>query len=253
MKNGLDKRISYRMVVDVETSNSLEDACVYDLGIAICDKRGRIYEEYSLVISDIFYGEKEMMNTAYYVEKLPQYHKQIWSKERTVVTFFEAKQLVRTLCREYDIASVYAYNASFDRAALNTTQRWLTSSKYRYFFPYGVEVKCIWHMACQVFGTRKTFIQWAIENGFVSSSGNIQTSAEIMYRYLTQDVNFVESHTGLEDVHIECAIMARCEAAKRKMARNISRLCWKIPQQARKELGIDILKQMRYKERGNTK
>ena len=50
----IDKRKKYIMVVDTETANSLEYPVVYDLGIAITDKTGKIYESYSFVISDVY-------------------------------------------------------------------------------------------------------------------------------------------------------------------------------------------------------
>lgn len=42
-------------------------------------------------------------------------------------------------------------------------------------------------------------------------SGNRpRLTAEILYRYLTNNVDFVESHTGLEDVMIEKEIFKAC-------------------------------------------
>ena len=40
----MDRRKKYYLVVDVETANSTQEALVYDLGFAICDKKGNIYE-----------------------------------------------------------------------------------------------------------------------------------------------------------------------------------------------------------------
>ena len=42
-----DKRKHYYLVIDVETTNNLDDALVYDIGAAIVDKRGNIYENVS--------------------------------------------------------------------------------------------------------------------------------------------------------------------------------------------------------------
>ena len=41
-------------------------------------------------------------------------------------------------------------------------------------------------------------------------------TAEIIYRFLTNDLNFVESHTGLEDVLIEAQIFAYCMKSRKK-------------------------------------
>ena len=53
----MDRRKKYYLVVDVETANSTQEALVYDLGFAICDKKGNIYVEKSYVITDIFFDE----------------------------------------------------------------------------------------------------------------------------------------------------------------------------------------------------
>lgn len=220
----------YFLVLDVETANTTQDALVYDLGAAVADRQGRIYETVSFIISDIFYQEAKLMTSAYYADKIPQYYNGIATHDFAVTNFFQARQAILRLMEKYGIDTVAAYNANFDQNALNTTQRWLTKSKYRFFFPYGTKIVCIWHMACQVICTQKRYYKFCQDNGFVSPSGNIKTSAETVYAYMTKNPNFDESHTGFADVLIECQIMAKCFAQHKKMNKNINRLCWKIPQ-----------------------
>lgn len=225
----------YYLVLDVETANSTNDPLVYDLGFAVCDRKGNIYEAESYVVSDIFYKETELMQTAYYHEKLPKYYEGIKEKAFKVINFYTAKKRIADLIEKYNIKAVCAYNASFDTKALNTTQRYLTNSKYRYFLPYGTEVYCIWHMACQVICTQKRYIKFCLDNGFVSESGNIKTSAETVFAYMTKNEKYEECHTGLQDVLIETQIMAKCFAQHKKMNKKINRLCWRIPQSKAKE------------------
>lgn len=226
----------YYLVLDVETANSTDDPLVYDLGFAVCDRKGNIYEAESYVVSDIFYKETELMQSAYYHEKLPKYYEGIKEKAFKVINFYTAKKRIADLIEKYNIKAVCAYNASFDTKALNTTQRYLTNSKYRYFLPYGTEVYCIWHMACQVICTQKRYIKFCLDNGFVSESGNIKTSAETVFAYMTKNEKYEECHTGLQDVLIETQIMAKCFAQHKKMNKKINRLCWRIPQSKAKEM-----------------
>ena len=226
----------YYLVLDVETANSTDDPLVYDLGFAVCDRKGNIYEAESYVVSDIFYKETELMQSAYYHEKLPKYYEGIKEKAFKVINFYMAKKRIADLIEKYNIKAVCAYNASFDTKALNTTQRYLTNSKYRYFLPYGTEVYCIWHMACQVICTQKRYIKFCLDNGFVSESGNIKTSAETVFAYMTKNEKYEECHTGLQDVLIETQIMAKCFAQHKKMNKKINRLCWRIPQNKVKEM-----------------
>ena len=42
MLKKIDRRISYFLVFDTETANSLDNPLMYDLGFAIVDKRGKV-------------------------------------------------------------------------------------------------------------------------------------------------------------------------------------------------------------------
>lgn len=218
------------LVVDVETANITDDPFVYDFGMAVVDKNGKVYYKKSIVVRDIFFGEKELMTSAYYSEKIPEYYDAIRNKTSQIMTFYELRRLVHSVMKRYNIYAVCAYNAYFDTTASNKTQRWLTKSKYRFFFPYGTKVFCIWHMACQTICNKKNYYKFCVQNGLVSEKGNISTSAESVYAYLHSDPDFKEEHKGLDDVMIEAEIMAKCFKSHKKMERGINRGCWRIAQ-----------------------
>ena len=88
-------------------------------------------------------------------------------------------------------------------------------------------------MACDVLLDSNTFRRFAEKNGYISEAGNYQTSAEIAYRYITDKNDFIESHTGLEDVLIEVDIMAKCFRKHKKMETGINGLCWRRVQRKR--------------------
>jgi hypothetical protein len=75
-----------------------------------------------------------------------------------------------------------------------------------------------------------------LNNNLISPSGNIKTSAETVYAYITQNAEFNESHTGLQDVLIEVQIMAHCFRQHKSMDKSINRFCWRIPQTQAKEM-----------------
>lgn len=232
------------LVLDVETANDVKEALCYDIGFAICDRQGNVEYQKSYIISDIFFDEKnifknkELMNSAYYHEKLPQYFAGIKSGEWQVKSFLGIRKEIKELIKKYKIKAVCAYNSAFDINALNQTLRYITKSNLRWFFNYDMQVYCIWHMACQTVCKSKDYIQFAYENKKYSEAGNMQTSAEIVWQYLTKDYNFEEKHTGLEDVKIECQIMAKCLNYHKKINRKINRACWCIPQKQFKNYKI---------------
>lgn len=232
-------RKKHFLVVDVETCNDLDFPIPYDIGYAICDRKGNIYLERSFIIPEVFYDYREsLMQSAYYANKIPQYDKDIKNGIRKVIPMWKARKIMLEDMKDFNVYTVCSYNCSFDRKALNTLIRYISKSFWRYWFPRGVTYECIWSMACQLLLARKSYIKFALKNNMVSPSDNLQTSAEATYKYLIGDENFLESHTGLEDVKIEVDIMAKCYAQKKKMDKSINRLCWKIPQKKRKELGL---------------
>lgn len=217
------------MVLDIETANMVEDALAYDIGFVVTNRFGEIIEKKSLIVREIFNNERELMRSAYYGHKVPQYIEQLKAKESQMVNIYEAKKIVGDIIKQYKIKKVFAYNANFDKSGLDRTLRYVTKSKYRWFLPYGTKICCIWHMACQVIFTQRSFKKFALDNGFYSASGNFQTSAEIAYRYITKNVDFDEEHKGLDDVFIETAILAHCFRQHKKMDKKINRMCWRIP------------------------
>ena len=136
----IDKRKNYYLTIDTETANSLENPLVYDIGGCIHDKKGNVLEKFSFVIYEIFYGMRDIMNTAYYAEKIPRYKEDIKQGKRKVVKFSTAKNHIKNLCKKYNVRAIIAHNAKFDYKSTTTTQRYLTKSKYRYFLPYGYEI-----------------------------------------------------------------------------------------------------------------
>ena len=228
----MDKRINYLIGLDTETCNGimlddekldLTQSLVYDLGWAVTDKRGHIYETRSYVIAEIFCGMKDVMKSAYYAEKIPSYWKEIKSGKRVLASFWTVKKALMADIKKYGVKNVFAHNASFDVRALNNTIRYITKSKYRWFFPWRIEIWDTLKMSRQVIAKQKSYQEFCARNNYLTKhkKPQVRLTAEILYRYLSNDNNFVESHTGLEDVLIETQIMAYCFRQKKKMEKRL--------------------------------
>lgn len=215
------------LVLDVETANSLEDALVYDVGFIVADLYGNVKERHSYLIRDIFTLRPELMQSAYYADKVPSYFVELKQGKHAMTDFYTMRQVILRLMKEYKIKEVYAYNANFDRNALNKTLRYLTKSRFRWFFPYGTEFKCIWSMACDTIFQQKTFRKVALQHAWFSPSGRFFSSnAETAHRYMTGAYDFNEEHKGLADVEIEYKILLHARRQKKKMNQNINRYCF---------------------------
>lgn len=227
----IDKRKKYILMLDTETCNGimvngkldLTQSLVYDLGVAVIDKKGKVYETGSYVIAETFIDMAEVMKSAYYAEKIPQYWNDIRNGRRSLVTLFKANQAVKALIKKYNIKTVAAHNAGFDLRALNNTQRYITKSKYRYFMPYGIEWWDTLKMAQDIFTKKKMYRVYCEENGYMTKhkTPRVRLTAEILHRYLTGNNDFDESHTGLEDVMIEKDILAYLLRQHKKMRKTL--------------------------------
>lgn len=229
MEKKIDRRINYKLVIDTETCPIDKDKEVvdgsnmwsYDIGWVVTDKRGKVYEERSFINADIFLNEKELMQSAYYSDKIPMYWEDIKSGKRILTSFYNIRKIMFADIELYNIKEVYAYNMRFDYSTLNVTQRWITKSKYRYYFNKDLEICDILKMARDVIGKMPSYRKFCEENEFLTKNGRLSFKAETVYRFIKKDVDFIESHTGLEDVLIEKEIMAYCYRQHKKMRRQL--------------------------------
>ena len=217
----MDRRKTYYLTIDTETANSLDDPLMYDIGGCIHDRYGRVEECFSFVIYEVFCADRAMFDTAYYADKRPNYEDDIANGLRKIVTLWTAKRYIADLCRKYNVRAIIAHNARFDYKSTNTTLRYYTASKYRYFLPYGVEIWDTLKMARDTICQQKAYRAFCKENHYICNNGQLKSTAEILYRYITRDTEFVESHTGLEDVMIEKEIFAKCMAQHKKMRKKL--------------------------------
>ena len=216
------------MVIDTETANGifnessnkvdLSNSIPYDVSFVVCNKRGEIYKEFFFVVSEVFY-DYNLMQSAYYASKRPIYEEAIEEGEAILATIAEIRTFIQYICRTYNIKAICAYNARFDYNATNNGIRVFTGSKIRYFLPYGVEVWDIMKMVNDTIAKQKTYKQFCFEHGYITAhkTPRPQVKAETVYRYMTGNTNFIESHTGLDDSIIEAQIMAYCFRQHKKM------------------------------------
>lgn len=223
------------MIIDTETANSVEQPLPYDVGYSIFDNEtGEILIERSFVVAEIFL-DKELMVSAYFAEKIPQYWEDIKKGKRVMKGVLNVRRQIWADMKEFNCYRVGAYNMGFDNRATRNDIRYISGSLARWFFPFKTEFFCIWNMACTSILNTREFADFAIENGFISEHGNIQTSAEVAYRYITGTPDFIESHTGLEDVQIEREIYLAVLCSGMRYDDRTSGGCWRKVQHWAKE------------------
>ena len=198
------------IVLDTETANSLDDPITYDIGWAVVDPdTGEVFKTESYAVAEIFL-DRDLMSTAYFAEKIPQYWDEIKSGERKLARLNTIRRTLKADCEAFQISEIYAHNARFDYLSCSLTQRWLTSSKYRYFFPYGVKICDTLKMAREAFGKDEAYRNFCEENSYKTAKNQLRFTAEILYRFLSGQNDFEEEHKGLADVLIEKEILVAC-------------------------------------------
>ena len=216
------------MVLDTETLD-VEKPLIYDLAFTIIDKKGNVYAQKNWIIKEIF-EQKERMQTAYYSKKLPLYDKMLQDGTAVLVPWEQVRTELNGYLHHFDVSVISAYNLAFDKRAITYTNKCLGGK--RKFLTKKVELWDIWGIAVQTIFQQKTFHKMALKYNWYSDKGNVITNAEIGYKYITNDIDFIESHTALKDTEIEWKILTRCLKQNKKMenGKGIFPAPWRIAQ-----------------------
>ena len=220
---------------------SITKPLVYDIGWTISDRNGNIIKRENYLIQETFFVPN-IFNTAYYKDKRPQYMKLYSEGKIKAATWNEVIEIL--LADLETVNFVTAYNACFDfKKAIPFTERYiyhLYSENYnkweewqkkrcidilengnhtkneKYLVPVfelrGNEYPLIdiWALACDRLLNTNKYRKYCCDNNFFTDSKKFfKTSAEVSYRYLMKDNEFVESHTALSDAEIETFILAK--------------------------------------------
>lgn len=200
----------YVLMLDVETTNNLESPLAYDCGFCVLDlDTGEIVERHSYVLAEVFL-DVDLMSTAYFADKIPSYWEDITNGKRKLVKLSTCRRIMQEVVKKYNICYLVAHNAGFDYRATQGTQRYMTSSKYRFFLPYGVKIVDTLKMARKKFGKDDNYGEFCYNNDHLTKRGVRRYTAEVLYKYLSDNPNFEEAHTGAEDAEIEAQILLAC-------------------------------------------
>ena len=211
---------------------------IYDLGWQVIDRKGKVYKRKSFLISEIF-SVPQVFNTAYYAEKRPIYIERL-KKGETTLTDWETAISELMADMEY-VDSVGAYNSMFDfKKAIPFTELYISklyspdfyewekmqnkiceeiANKTRYesnkvfeqnifrFRNKTYDLFDVWGLSCENLLDNDEYREMCLENGWLTNSKKYyKTSAEVCFRYYSKQMDFIESHTAIDDAIIESEI-----------------------------------------------
>lgn len=195
--------------LDTETVGGASNPTgMYNLGCVIHDKDGNIFATTSMLVMEHY---DKIRNDDYAKKNFPIYEERLCRGEMTAIASeAQAVEVVKSLCKMYNVKYVMAYNSSFD----------FTKTVCRELL-VDFEFIDIYLMALQTITHLKKYAKFCRENELYSRSGKTcSTSAESVYAFITDNADYAEEHTALSDAMIEMEIFKRCYAMHKKYTKN---------------------------------
>jgi len=192
------------VVMDTETS--FRNGLVFDFGWTTIDKRGNVLGSADLNFLDVICKEKP-----YYIHKIKGYARRQRKAIHKVTTFAVGQRLFNLHIQHLKAAGyrviLCAYNAGFDCRVLGGTSRAFGCGK---FLRHSVDLLDIWG-------------NWALSapkcyTAPATASGKfLSTTAQNVYRFESQQPDFIEAHTAYEDTTIEAEILLKILRRKKRL------------------------------------
>lgn len=213
---------------------------IYDLGWQIIDRKGKVYSKKHFLISEIF-SVPSVFNTAYYASKRPLYIEMLNKGEITLTSWKEASAI---MVEEMEACeAVGAYNSMFDfKKAIPFTELYIEKLYSNDFYKWeAFQNKIVdeianknhlnnnkvfendvfrfrnktfplfdlWGLSCEHLLNNDDYKRMCIDENWTTASGKyFKTSAETAYRFITNNIDFEEAHTALDDAIIESILFA---------------------------------------------
>lgn len=216
------------LLLDTETAGLPPRNIVYDVAWRLVDRHGNIESEHSYLIREIMTSADHMRGAYYHRKIYSDYIPMLDEQRIRLKPFAEIVELLRADAEKASALS--AYNLRFDTGALQATRKALGMNTP--ILTHRPKLLCVWDFACRYLFRTKKYHKLADENGWRSDAGNVRTTAEHAYRYISGEFDFVEAHTALADVEIETQILTSLFRRKKKIPYDdISPMPWKIAQE----------------------
>ena len=206
-------------VFDTETVG-IDKKWIYDLGLVIVAKTGKALYKKRWIIDEII-NIPNIEQMAFYGDKI----KKFYNKEQAV-KFALAREEFRDIMKYFEVNVITAYNLQFDMSAIKDTLQKLEIGNK--FLNNPVDYFDLWNASCNSIFQQKYYKVIARQQNWLTEKGNFLTNAEVAYRYITGNYNFVESHTALEDAEIEGRILQEvCRQKKGFQKNQIIHMPWR--------------------------
>jgi len=192
------------MVFDTETTDLNKCFC-YNVGYTIFDIDGQKELVSKEFIVEQIWHNLPLFSTAYYADKRPIYVKAMRAKKVKMDKFGRICQTMIRDIKNFDVVAAYAYNSGFDEKVFSFNCDWFKCINPFDNIPI-FDIRGFVHNSI----INNEYKKFCEHNNFFTDSGNYSTTAETVYRFITNNTDFIESHTALDDAKIETDILNYC-------------------------------------------
>ena len=209
------KKEKYLMFIDTETIGSLyvsESVLPFEIGMKVLDtETNKIVKEKGYLVRK-FFNNKYIMLSTFSATKYPNYFEKLENDKRykTMSVNDISKDIEKTIQR-YNIKIMVAHNGNFDKTAMaRLFEEFGTDNPFE-----NIDLLDTMEIS-KIITFSKEYVDYCIANKdrlnsikescFITNSGRVRTTAQAIYCYITNNSQFEEAHTGLEDIEIEIEI-----------------------------------------------
>ena len=224
------------LIADTETTGLAPNNLVFDFGYTIATRKNVLLHR-SFLVREILCNpaamlraiDSEQWRQTFGGKIFSHYIPNIAAQEYRIYSWREIVAQLREDMREFSVDVFCAYNIDFDMRALAKTNARISGDTK--ILEYKPDLLDIWLFACNVALNRSLYHTFCEQYGFISPAGNVRTTAEKTYAYLTGNPQFVEQHTALADAIIETEILQRLLKRRKAIPYNqVNAMPWKIAQ-----------------------
>lgn len=193
------------VVFDTETTSVNKPFC-YNIGYVIVDtETHNIVCKRDYVVEQVWHNPM-LFTTAYYADKRALYVNRMRARQVLMEKYgYITQQLIRDI-KAFNVEMAFAYNSPFDIGVFEYNCEWFKCNN-----PFdNIPIHDIRGFVHNFIANTQDFKDFCDKHEYYTESGNYSTTAETIYRYITQNTEFIEEHTALADSEIEWEILAYC-------------------------------------------
>ena len=199
------------LTIDTETSvrgKDLPCQSVFDIGWTIANQKGETLVKRSYLVKEFSHScitmRKGFLLDSGQVEQ-GIYLRKIANGSMKIAGWSAIMGQLKKDSKKYSVEYIGAYNLGFDMRVISKTNFYFTEKDFDFFDNFFLID--LYNVACSTVLNNPEYKEFAKKNGFVSEKGNFLTKAETTYKYLFDEIEYVEEHTALSDCEDEQKIL----------------------------------------------